>query len=93
MTAKPNLEIYFLMCWDYDNEEDECDKDQPGQEDDEGVEVEVGFALRLGLVIRPDHGQHCHALDIIENNHIISECFQLSCMFGGNQPWIERRPI
>ena len=66
-----------------DDEQENCDEHQPGQEDDEGVEVEVGFALRLRLVIRPDHGQHCHALDIIENNHIISECFricsQLSC--------------
>ena len=51
------------MCWDYDNEEDECDKDQPGQEDDEGVEVEVGLALRLSLIVRPDHRQHRHALN------------------------------
>jgi len=35
---------------------------KPGQEDDEGVEVEVGLALRLRLVVRPDYRQHCHAL-------------------------------
>ena len=71
ITARPNLKVYFLMCWDYDNEEDvkseqeNCEEHQPGQEDDEGVEVEVGLALGLRLVIRPYHRQHCHALDIM----------------------------
>ena len=71
ITARPNLKVYFLMCWDYDNEDDvkdeqeNCEEHQPGQEDDEGVEVEVGLALGLRLVIRPDHRQHCHALDIM----------------------------
>ena len=37
----------------------------PGQEDDEGVEVEVGLALGLRLVIRPDHRQHRHALNMM----------------------------
>ena len=38
---------------------------KPGQEDDEGVEVEVGLALRLRLVIGPDHWQHRHALGTV----------------------------
>ena len=38
-------------------------KIEPGQEDDEGVEVEVGLALRLSLIVRPDHRQHRHALN------------------------------
>ena len=38
---------------------------KPGQEDDEGVEVEVGLALRLRLVVGPDHWQHRHALGAV----------------------------
>ena len=48
-----------------DADDENCvNEDEPGQEDDEGVEVEVGLALRLCLVVRPDHRQHRHALDI-----------------------------
>ena len=34
----------------------------PCKEHDECVEVEIGLALRLGLVVCPDHRQHRHAL-------------------------------
>ena len=47
------------------DDQENCDEHQPGQEDDEGVEVEVGLALGLRLVVRPYHRQHCHALDIM----------------------------
>ena len=34
----------------------------PCKEHDESVEVEVGLALGLGFVVRPDDGKHRHAL-------------------------------